>query len=235
MRGSPSTTRTSRSKALRLFFLCALATLFSTALTCLRLATLASSASRASKSSRAYQTSRFPIVGEAPHRLAVCLAGAEDRGAGLLRREFAVATGDLEARREALDVPLPGPRQGLVEVVDVEDDAPVGGGEGAEVGEVGVAAGLHPQARVGGLGEVHRHDRRGAAEEGEGRGQHPPVADRDELGYAVLGLLLEHRDRISAVPRRLPIAVTGSVPSPAPPFLRPRSQQREHRRRRGGI
>ena len=63
--------------------------------------------------------------------------------------EAAVAPGDLEARRQALDVPLPRPRQGLVEVVDVEDQPPVGGGEDAEVRQVGVAAHLHPKPGLG--------------------------------------------------------------------------------------
>ena len=64
----------------------------------------------------------------------------EDGGAGLLRGEVAVAPGDREARREALDVPLPGPGKGLVEVVDVQHQPAIGGGEDPEVREVRVAA-----------------------------------------------------------------------------------------------
>ena len=60
---------------------------------------------------------------------------------------------------------------------------------------------------LGGLREVHRHDRRRAAEEREGRGQHPPVADRHELWDAALGLVLEHLDRISPAGCRLPFPV----------------------------
>src|ERR1700709_2059977 len=44
--------------------------------------------------------------------------------------EAELAPGDGEARGEPHHVPLPGPRQGLVEVVDVEDELAVGGGEG---------------------------------------------------------------------------------------------------------
>ena len=131
----------------------------------------------------------------------------EDRGAGLLRGEVAVAPGDREARREALDVPLPGPRKGLVEVVDVQHQTAIGGGEDAEVREVGIAACLDAQPGLGGLREVHRHDRRGAAKERERRGQHPPVADRHELRDAALGLVLEHLDRISPARCRLPFPV----------------------------
>jgi hypothetical protein len=55
--------------------------------------------------------SRVPNVevrhrGELAHRLTVGADRAEDRSAGLLRGEVAVAPGDREARRKALDVPL---------------------------------------------------------------------------------------------------------------------------------
>ena len=148
-----------------------------------------------------------PHRGELAHRLAVGADRAEDRSAGLLRGEVAVAPGDREARRKALDVPLPGPRKGLVEVVDVQHLTAVRGGEDAEVREVGIAACLDPQPGLGGLREVHRHDRRRAAKERERRGEHPPVADRHQLLDTALGLILEHLDRISPARRRLPFAV----------------------------
>ena len=62
IRGSPSTTRTRRSKAFMLFFFSAFATFFCAAFICLRSATLARSARRVSTSRRAYQTSRFRIA-----------------------------------------------------------------------------------------------------------------------------------------------------------------------------
>ncbi len=70
---------------------------------------------------------------ELADRLAV---GAHDRlhhPGSVLAPEAVVASGDLEARGETLDVPLPGPRERLVEVVEVEDQAPVGGREDTEV------------------------------------------------------------------------------------------------------
>ena len=105
--------------------------------------------------------------------------------------EAAVAGGDLEARGEALDVPLPRPRQRLVEVVDVEDEAPLRRLVETEVHQVGVAAELRRQPGVGRAGEVGRHDQGAAAVEGERRGEHAPVADGHELGGALRGLLLE--------------------------------------------
>ena len=53
------------------------------------------------------------------------------------------AAGHHEARREPLDVPLPRPRQGLVEVVDAEDEIALLGPEDAEVEEMRVTAELH--------------------------------------------------------------------------------------------
>ncbi len=85
-------------------------------------------------------------LGEARHRLAVSGHRAHGRGLDLLLLEAALAAGHDDARREALQVPLPGAGQGLVEVVDVEDLGARGRGVGAEVREVGVAAELHRQA-----------------------------------------------------------------------------------------
>ena len=52
-------------------------------------------------------------------------AGLDDR-APIGLREAAVATEDLEARRQTLHVPLPRAGQRLVEVVDVEHQLPLG-------------------------------------------------------------------------------------------------------------
>ena len=59
-----------------------------------------------------------------------------------------------------------------------------------------------------GGGQVGRHDQRGAAVEGERRGQHPAVADRDQVGYPAHRLLFQQRDRIGAVRGGLPSSVT---------------------------
>ena len=113
-------------------------------------------------------------------------------GAALLGVEAAIAAGDGEARDEPLDVPLERAGQRLVEVVDVEDQPAVGRGEGTEVRQVRVAAELDLAARCAASParsaaiEVGR-----AAEERERRHEHPPVADRHELGHARRGLLLE--------------------------------------------
>src|SRR5262249_41939167 len=73
--------------------------------------------------------------GEVMDRLAIAARSREQAASALLRREFAVAATDLEARDQAFQIPLEGPWEGLVEVVDVEDKAPVWRLEGAEVGK----------------------------------------------------------------------------------------------------
>ena len=72
--------------------------------------------------------------------------------------------GDLEAGRQALEVPLEGPGQRLVEVVDVEDQVPLRRGEAPEVGQVRVSAQLdiEPGAvHVSQIGGHHRGRARG--------------------------------------------------------------------------
>jgi len=88
---------------------------------------------------------------------------------------------------------------GLVEVVDVEDDAPLRRGEGAEVHQVRVAAGLHADAGAGRARQVGRHDRRRAAVEGEGRGQHAAVADRHQVLDAALAAAHQQFDRVGTI------------------------------------
>ena len=78
---------------------------------------------------------------------------------------------------ETFDIELEGAAEGLVEVVDVEGEVAVGRGEGAEVGDVGVAAELRNEAGVGMAGEVGGHHGHGAAEEAEGAGGHALVLD----------------------------------------------------------
>ena len=208
IRGSPSTSWTRRSNALRLFFLWALATFFRAAFICLRSATLARSASRASTSRRAYQTSKF--------RIAANFRIASRYSRTVLRTARRVSFGVKSRSRPAIDdtgcetlqVPFPGPGKGLVEVVDVQHQLAVGGREDPEVREVRVAAQLGLKPGLGRLREVHRHDRRRAAVEAKGRGQHPPVADRNEFLDTALGLVLEHLDRISPAGCRCPVSVT---------------------------
>ena len=108
----------------------------------------------------AYQTSRLPISANSGHRFAVGADRRAHRRPARVVVEPVGPTGDLEARGQPLHVPLEGPRVRLVEVVDVEDQPPLGAAEHAEVGQVGVAAELHRQARGRGPRQVGGHEER---------------------------------------------------------------------------
>ena len=86
-------------------------------------------------------------------------AGLHDR-APLRAGQVAAAAGDLEAGGHPLDVPLERPGIGLVEVVHVEHEGPVGRGEPTEVRQVRVAAQLDVEPGPVGIGaEVGGHGR----------------------------------------------------------------------------
>ena len=160
---------------------------------------------------------------EALHRLPVGLGHCAVDRLSLFGAEAAVAAGDGEARDESLQVPLERARKRLVEVVDVEDEPPVGRGECTEVGEVRIPAELDLQPRPRAVREIGRHWVGGAAEERERRHEHASVSNRDKLRHASGRLLLEQVDRIAPVRRRAPLAEDRAPhlgprsPSPAPP------------------
>ena len=147
--------------------------------------------------------------GEPLHRLAV----GRDRGGDDARSDRLVeppaAGRDLEARGQALDVPLERPGMGLVEVVDVEHEVALGRGEPAEVDQVGVAAELHRQAAVRVGRQVGGQHVGRAPVERERRRRHAAVTDRDEVGHAGALLLLEQLDRVRAVRCGSPVTVAG--------------------------
>ena len=148
--------------------------------------------------------------GEVPDRLAIRPRHRQIDRPSLLGVEAAIAAGHVEARDEPLDVPFERARQGLVEVVDAEHEPPIRRGERAEVREVRVTAELHVEPGPGLVGEVRRHRVRRAAIERERRDQHPPVADRHQLGDAGRRLLLQQLDGIAPIVRRRPFAVRRS-------------------------
>ena len=147
---------------------------------------------------------------ELGHMLAVGPDAREGRILGIRFAEAVVATGDHEARRETLEVPFPGRRECLIEVVDGEDDLPLRGGETPEVDQVGVSAALH--ADTGGRSgrQIHRHGQRRAPVEGEGRQHHPPVAEGKEFGEAPLVGLQHQANRVGPIGSGLPGRMRGA-------------------------
>ena len=95
---------------------------------------------------------------EGLHHGAVLLGEVADGIAARCSLEAGCAAGEDEAGGEALDVVLEGTADGFVKVVDVEDEAAIESGKGAEVEDVGVAAELGGDAGVGVAGEVGCHD-----------------------------------------------------------------------------
>ena len=139
----------------------------------------------------------------------VAHGGAVGGGAALGRRRGGLASGavllggDGHAGDEPLDVPLPRRRQRLVEVVDVEDQAPLRRREDAEVGDVRVADGLHAQPGDGRRRQVGGHHGGGAAQKGERRRRHAPVADGQQVLLPVRPLFHEDLDGVPPVRRGL--------------------------------
>ena len=149
-------------------------------------------------------------LAELGHVLAVGPDTSEDRILGVGFAEAVVATGDHEAGRQPLEVPFPGRREGLIEVVDGEDNLPLRGGETAEVDQVGVSAALHADAGRRGARQIHRHGQCRAPVEGEGRQHHPPVAKGKQLGEAPLVGLQHQADRIGPIGAGLPSRMRGA-------------------------
>jgi hypothetical protein len=83
--------------------------------------------------------------------------------AALGRAEAAVPAGDHDAGGQPRDVPLPRAGQRLADVVDVEDQPPLGAGVPAGVEPVGVAAGPHGDPGDRRAGRIGGHAGRGPA------------------------------------------------------------------------
>ena len=145
-----------------------------------------------------------PHFGEAAHSLAVRGYRCRRNRAVHIVAEAVVATGDDEARRKALQVVLERARQGLVEVVEVEQQRAFGRREHTKVQEVRIPAELHVEAGARRVLQVGGHHLRRAAVEREGRHHHATVPHRDEIRLAERVLFLEHADGIGAIRRRLP-------------------------------
>ncbi len=115
-----------------------------------------------------------------------------------------MASGDRDARRQALEVPFPRPFQGLVEIIEVEHQLALGGRKQPEVGQMRVAARLHRQTRDRSRLEVGGHNSCCRAIKGKRRGHHPTASYRDEPVQAVMVLFLNQADRVGSRGSRRP-------------------------------
>ena len=164
------------------------------------------------------------LLGEGAHRRAVPLGCRQDDLAAGFGGEPVVPSRHGQAGGQPLDVPLERAGQGLVEIVDVEDQPPLRRGERPEIGQVRIPAQLHPKPRRGSCGQIRRHRQRGPPVEGERGYQHPPVPDRHQLRHPALCLLQQQPDRIPRLARRE--LGMGVQRSQRPGFLPPRSPVR---------
>src|SRR6266852_925490 len=89
---------------------------------------------------------QFTHRGESPHRLPVRAHGRAHGVLAFSAREVALSSGDLEARRQAFDVPLERAGKRFVEVVEVEHEIAFWRRVAAEVQEMGIPRELNPQS-----------------------------------------------------------------------------------------
>ena len=130
---------------------------------------------------------RLPVAGGTGQRRLANGLGAQPQ----LR-----ATQD-DARDQPLDVPLPGAGRGLVEVVHVEHQAPLGRRVQAEVAQVRVTADDHVDAGDRLSGEVVGHQPGRATIEREGTHRHPLAPQRHQVLEPTVVLRLDQRHRIA--------------------------------------
>ncbi len=158
-------------------------------------------------------------AGELGHGVAV----APDRLPSTLRRRSLrenpltrPATDRLAASR--LTSHSHGPGDGLVEVVEVEEQPAFGRGEQPEVRQVRVTAQLHRRPETGAAARSIGHPAGVAAEERERGRHHPAVPHRHQLGNAGARLLLGQRRPGPDGPRAAP--ARPARPAAAPPAPR---------------
>ena len=140
----------------------------------------------------------------AGHPFAVCAHRTVDHVPRVLAAHPDPSAGHFEARRETLEVELEWPREGFVEVGDVEEQIALRRGEQSEVRHVCVAAELDRDAGVRSRREVRCHRQGRAAIEVERRDRHPAISDRHEKLQAGGRLALEQSDRVDAIGIRRP-------------------------------
>ena len=172
------------------------------------------------------------LLREPSHRGAVALGRRQGELAAGLGGEPVVPAGHDQAGGQPLDIPLERARQGLVEVVDVEYQVPLGRRERAEIRQVGVTAHLHPKPGGGRVGQVRGHRQRRAPVVGERGHQHPPVPDRHQFRYPRRRLAQQQPDRVPSL-GRLELGLRlqrGHRPGILPPRRPVRSAQMLRRR-----
>src|SRR5580658_5996074 len=165
-------------------------------------------------------------AGELAHLLDV----AHDAGlGGLVRRAVFVSGGAARQYKRcghALQVPLKWAANGFVEVVDVEDEAAIWSGVGAEIAHVRIAAELADDAGGGEACEVGSHDWSRSSKIPKRRPAHELILEANELRHAAAHGSLKKRKcgdgARFAIERLMVVAADLLAPrlSDGAPFLR---------------
>ena len=100
---------------------------------------------------------------------------------GLVFTEAVNAAVENHAGDEPLEVVLPRRGQGLIEIVDIENQSTFRTGIATEIEDVRITASLDIHPRGGRAGQIPRHDGRCPAVETERRLRHPAIPDRHQL------------------------------------------------------
>jgi hypothetical protein len=135
---------------------------------------------------------------EATDRALVLARGGLGGGALVGLGETDLVADDRQGRDEPLHVELEGAAVGLVEVVDVEHQPPLGRREDAEVGRVRVTAERHVDPGRGPGHQVVGHHQGRAAQEGKRPDGHARDAQRGQGGDPGLRLGEQPADRVVA-------------------------------------
>jgi hypothetical protein len=138
--------------------------------------------------------------GKVAHFSAIAASAGDRRIAAVRLGEPVGAGSEHKGGDEAFDVPLPGRRQGLVEVVDVEEQPALRCGKAAEIHQVSVTAHLDIDAGRRRFREIGRHDPGRPAVKREWRLQHAAIAQRHQLLLLVRIGGAQYADRVRPGP-----------------------------------
>ena len=148
---------------------------------------------------REYHASSTPVFSRFLIDSRYEVGGLDRHFACLIVLETAPSGCDDEARGEPLQIPFEWCGQGLVEIVDIEDESSLRRGEAAEIHQMTIAARLNDYSAGWRAREVVRLYCGRASKVCKRGLSHPPVPNRDQILEPVFVLSFDHCDDISLV------------------------------------
>ena len=144
-------------------------------------------------------------VGEPPQLVTIRGHTGPHRVAAVVFRRPVVAPGDPDTRGQPPQVPLPAAWVGLVEIVEVDHQIPLGRCVEPEVAEVRVAAHHGCDSRCRQMRDVLGHHHRGSAQKSVRRVDHATDPDRDQPVDPPLVTDVDEFHRVGTARRRRPV------------------------------